>query len=244
MKWWSIKSVYIYKTYHHWPKLCCSSCQRIFFSRWIKAYKIKLWFKWHFVLTAQRHAGKNLHFTYLCFLRSLKMCLLMLQTELGYIYKKNEDYREKSWWNRTCIFSSSAAVTVGRTGWRWWRDTSRRRWAASRWSCSPMKSPPLTTTSWNYDSAPTRVTPGSPSSGSIASSAAFPDTRWRTWIMHETAQVATPALRQLIFPAVFFFLELTVSRWCAHQLFFLKCCDVFNAQRTELIKPHKPLIMK
>lgn len=83
-----------------------------------------------------------------------------------------------------------SAVTAGQTGWRWWRGTNRRLWAASPWSCSPKRSPPSTTTSWSSNSAPTPATRGSPSSGSTDFSAAFPDTRWRTWIMHETAQVA------------------------------------------------------
>lgn len=87
-------------------------------------------------------------------------------------------------------FLFSLVATAGQTEWRWWRATSRRLWGASRWSCSPKRSPPLMITSWSSGSAPTPATRGSLSSGSTGFSAAFPDTHKKTWIMHKTAQVA------------------------------------------------------
>ncbi len=119
---------------------------------------------------------------------------------------------------------------AGQTESRWWRDMNRRLWAASLWSCSLKRSPPSMTTSWSSGSAPTPATRGSPSSGSTAFSAAFQDTRKKTWIMHETAQVAKQFVRQLwCFLQCFWF---TFLRQCAHQLVFLNCSDVCNAQRT------------
>lgn len=91
----------------------------------------------------------------------------------------------------------------GQTESRWWRGTNRRLWEASPWSCTLKRSPHSTTTSWGSSSAPTPATHGFQSSGSTGFSAAFPDTRKRTWIMHETAQVAKQLVKQLwCFPAV------------------------------------------
>lgn len=125
-----------------------------------------------------------------------------------------------------------SAVTAGQTGWRWWRGTNRRPWAASPWSCSPKRSPPSTTTSWSSNSAPTPATRGSPSSGSTGFSAAFPDTRWRTWIMHETAQVAKQFRQAITLFLLQFFWLTFFLRQRAHQLVFSNCSDVYNAQRT------------
>lgn len=132
-----------------------------------------------------------------------------------------------------CVFFS--AVMAGRTELRWWRDMNRRLWAASLWSCTLKRSPPSTTTSWSSGSAPTPATRGSLSSGSTGFSAAFPDTPRRTRTMHETAQVPKNLSGNYDVSCslfIYLFFWFTFLRQCAHQLVFLKCSDVCNAQRT------------
>lgn len=139
-----------------------------------------------------------------------------------------------------------SAVMDGQTESRWWRGTNRRLWEASPWSCTLKRSPHSTTTSWGSSSAPTPATHGFQSSGSTGFSAAFPDTRKRTWIMHETAQVAKQLVKQLwCFPAVSLLCLVFFYSWfpflCqrAHLLVFFNCSDAFNAQRMMPKGPHK-----
>lgn len=120
-----------------------------------------------------------------------------------------------------------SAATAGQTESRWWRDMSRRLWVASPWSCSLKRSPPLMTTSWSSGSEPTPATRGSPNSGSTGFSVAFPDTHKRTWIMHETAQVAKLFIRQLWgFFGWRFYASVQFS-----LTFFFDCFDVCSAHR-------------
>lgn len=136
-----------------------------------------------------------------------------------------------------------SAVMDGQTESRWWRGTNRRLWEASPWSCTLKRSPHSTTTSWGSSSAPTPATHGFQSSGSTGFSAAFPDTRKRTWIMHGTAQVAKQLVKQLwCFPAFFFalfrFFLFLVSVFtpactsaCLFQLFWCVQCPKDDAKR-------------